>query len=187
MHPPLDDRPLAAQKDNIAPLAEGAAGEERRVGKSFTSGTVFALNTTARCQHDCVFCIEGHRKGYGEVPSEEARRTIAAMAPRVDQVVFMGAEPTLNPDLPELVRFAKQQGVRAMLSTNALRLAQKGYLEKLLSAGLDGIEMSFHYPDAEIYGKITRRAARGFSRLLLALDAIERSNAPRAASDRLGV
>ena len=88
----------------------------------------------------------------------------------------MGAEPTLNPALPELIRYATRLGLRANISTNAVRLASWDYLLALHEAGLSTIELSFPYPDEAVYARITRAKPSGFSRLLQALDNIARLN-----------
>lgn len=134
----------------------------------------WAVNTTVRCQHRCVYCFEGDRRGLKDIPISETKALLDQAAREVPAVIFMGAEPTLNPQLPELIRHARSRGLGARISTNALRLADWDYFLSLARAGLDGIEFSFPYPDAEVYGRITRAAPAGFARLLRALDNIAR-------------
>lgn len=55
----------------------------------------------------------------------------------IPHVIFTGGEPTLRPDLPELIAFTEDLGMVCGLLTNGLRLAEKKYLHQLLSAGLD--------------------------------------------------
>lgn len=55
----------------------------------------------------------------------------------IPHIVFTGGEPTLRPDLPELITYAEQLGLVSGLLTDGLRLAEKKYLHQLLSAGLD--------------------------------------------------
>ncbi|MCX5797051.1 MAG: radical SAM protein [Elusimicrobia bacterium] len=134
----------------------------------------WAINTTIRCQHRCVYCFEGDRHGLKDIPCAETKALLDQAAREVPAVIFMGAEPTLNPHLPELVRYATDLGLGASISTNALRLADWDYLMSLHKAGLKNIEFSFHYPDEKVYSRITRAAPAGFARLLKALDNIAR-------------
>lgn len=55
----------------------------------------------------------------------------------IPHVVFTGGEPTMRPDLVELIQYAENLGQVTGLITDGLRLVEKDYLEKLLSAGLD--------------------------------------------------
>ena len=55
----------------------------------------------------------------------------------IPHVVFTGGEPTLRPDLPELVRHAEGLGQVTGLITDGDRLADKEYFQALLNSGLD--------------------------------------------------
>ncbi len=55
----------------------------------------------------------------------------------VPQVIFTGGEPTLRPDLCQLVAHAEKLGMVAGLITDGLRLAESKYLHELLQSGLD--------------------------------------------------
>ncbi len=157
-----------------APLSRPSSMETPRPP---TTDDHWALNTTIRCQHRCVYCFEGERRGRRDQALSESLGLIAkAAAAHASYVIFMGAEPTLNPNLPELIAAARARGMRAAISTNALRLANPGYLEALRRAGLTNVELSFHYPDASVYERITRAKPKGFEQLLTALKNLERLN-----------
>ena len=55
----------------------------------------------------------------------------------IPHVVFTGGEPTLRPDLRDLIGYAEKLGQVTGLITDGLRLAEKDYLTQLLDAGLD--------------------------------------------------
>ncbi len=55
----------------------------------------------------------------------------------IPHVVFTGGEPTMRPDLVELIQHAEELGQVTGLITDGLRLAEKEYLSSLLNAGLD--------------------------------------------------
>ena len=57
----------------------------------------------------------------------------------VPHVLFTGGEPTLRPDLCDLVAHAEKLGMVAGLVTNGLRLAERNYLHELLQSGLDHV------------------------------------------------
>jgi len=55
----------------------------------------------------------------------------------IPHVVFTGGEPTLRPDIPELVQFTQELGQVSGLITDGSRLTETDYLHQLLNAGLD--------------------------------------------------
>jgi hypothetical protein len=55
----------------------------------------------------------------------------------IPHAVFTGGEPTLRPDLVDLVSFASNLGMVTGLISNGLRLAETDYLHALLQSGLD--------------------------------------------------
>jgi organic radical activating enzyme len=57
----------------------------------------------------------------------------------IPHVVFTGGEPTIRPDLPELVRATEDNGQVAGLITDGMRFTEKDYLHQLLQAGLDHV------------------------------------------------
>lgn len=57
----------------------------------------------------------------------------------VPQVVFTGGEPTLRPDLPEIIAKTETLGIVSGLLTNGLKFSENAYLDMVLSNGLDHI------------------------------------------------
>lgn len=57
----------------------------------------------------------------------------------IPHVIFTGGEPTLRPDLCDLIAYAEKLGMVSGLITNGLRLAEKDYLHELLQSGLDHV------------------------------------------------
>lgn len=55
----------------------------------------------------------------------------------IPHVVFTGGEPTLRPDLVELIKFSEEIGLVTGLLTDGVRLTNSDYLHSLLSSGLD--------------------------------------------------
>mgnify|MGYP000989002589 CR=1 FL=1 len=55
----------------------------------------------------------------------------------IPHVIFTGGEPTLRPDLEELIRHSESLGQVTGLITDGLRLTESEYLHQLLYAGLD--------------------------------------------------
>ena len=57
----------------------------------------------------------------------------------VPHAILTGGEPTLRPDLPELIAFTEKIGMVCGLLTDGLRLTDRTYLQQILQAGLDHV------------------------------------------------
>jgi radical SAM protein with 4Fe4S-binding SPASM domain len=60
----------------------------------------------------------------------------------IPHLVFTGGEPTLVPYLRELVARSEEKGMITGLVTNGRALAQEGYLNDLVEAGLDHVQIT---------------------------------------------
>jgi radical SAM protein with 4Fe4S-binding SPASM domain len=117
---------------------------------------------TYRCQNRCTFCYASAPDRGQEVPEmttadvEYILDTIVDDA-RVPTVSFTGGEPTLRPDLPELIAYARARQLRTNLITNGIRCGANGYVEKLAAAGLDSAQVSLEAADPEIHDQVVGR------------------------------
>jgi cyclic pyranopterin phosphate synthase len=110
------------------------------------------LSLGAHCNNDCVFCMEGGRRGARRVYSlEEAARLLEQTA-GLETVFLTGGEPTLNPDLLAYVDLVRARGVRHVaLITNGRRLARRELAEALLARGVSEIRVSVHGHTAALH------------------------------------
>jgi MoaA/NifB/PqqE/SkfB family radical SAM enzyme len=72
----------------------------------------------------------------------------------VPHVCFTGGEPTLREDLVELVRYAEELGQVTGLLTDGHRLQDQAYLNDLLLAGLDHLQIALASHRAEVHDRI---------------------------------
>jgi MoaA/NifB/PqqE/SkfB family radical SAM enzyme len=92
--------------------------------------------------------------------ADEVERTLRqGRREGAEAVGFLGGEPTLYRELPQVVRRARELGyARISLCTNGRRLARPALLESLLEAGLTRVALSIHSHRAELEDRITRRS-----------------------------
>jgi len=116
---------------------------------------------TYRCQNRCTFCYaaspdRGHQ--VPEMTTEEVKVIIDRIFDEAHcpTVSFTGGEPTLRQDLPELIAYAKNKGMRVNLITNGIRCASKDYVKTLAQSGLDSAQVSIEGGSAEIHDRITQ-------------------------------
>jgi radical SAM protein with 4Fe4S-binding SPASM domain len=69
----------------------------------------------------------------------------------VPHIVFTGGEPTLRPDLLELVAYAAAKGQITGLNTNGRRLSDPAYVQQLVKAGLDHVQITLESHDPAIH------------------------------------
>jgi len=75
----------------------------------------------------------------------------------VPHVCFTGGEPTVREDLVELVRYAEEQGLVTGLLTDGCRLREPEYLDSLLLAGLDHLQITLASHQPEVHDGIVGR------------------------------
>jgi MoaA/NifB/PqqE/SkfB family radical SAM enzyme len=147
----------------------------REIWRGSDGGTVPAhiVRIHFHCNQACEFCfVSTHLPPPQRSAVESAIAEIGALG---GVLVLSGGEPTLAPDLPELVALGKRLGAREIeLQTNAVRLAEPALVDALVAAGLDVAFVSLHGATAAISDRVT--AAPGtFAQTVLGLDALVRS------------
>ncbi len=96
----------------------------------------FVLEVNQKCNISCRGCykdMDGSSKPLGQIFSE---LDIATSKRRVQTVSIAGGEPTLHPQLCEIVGNIHRRGLKAVLATNGLLLSAS-LLENLKDVGLD--------------------------------------------------
>ncbi len=93
---------------------------------------VVVWNCTRTCNLRCKHCYAGSEaKQYeGELTTEEAKTMIDDLAAFGSPVLlFSGGEPCLRPDLVELMAYAKNAGMRVVISTNGTMITPEAAKE----------------------------------------------------------
>jgi MoaA/NifB/PqqE/SkfB family radical SAM enzyme len=96
---------------------------------------------THRCNMACRNCYIPNRT----IPDMDTSWLLGIMSrlPRGTFIRFIGAEPTLHPDLPLLIAEARRLRLHPVLITNGLRLADRAYVKVLKKAGVQIVSLSF--------------------------------------------
>ncbi|MCC6528035.1 MAG: radical SAM protein, partial [Polyangiaceae bacterium] len=131
----LDEAAGVARGKKARPLRMVPA--PRDVGHAAPATTTLSVNRA--CNQSCSFCVYHGQEV--EPPRMRAARAIqgvrAAAAEGARTLVLTGAEPTLEWYLPDLVRLARDLGLReVVLETNATLLGEPGRAAELREAGV---------------------------------------------------
>ncbi|HEU5079511.1 MAG TPA: GTP 3',8-cyclase MoaA [Opitutaceae bacterium] len=144
------------------------------------------VSVTDRCNFRCGYCMpaEIFNSSYSFLEAkqllsrEELTRLIRAFAAYgVEKLRLTGGEPLLRPDLPELIRAAKQEiGLpEVALTTNGWLLEK--FAPALKAAGLDRVNVSLDSLDPALFGRMN---GKNFSvdRVLRGIDAATTAGLP---------
>jgi MoaA/NifB/PqqE/SkfB family radical SAM enzyme len=102
---------------------------------------------------------EARRRVDRELTTDEWRCVLWALWDvGVPHVCFTGGEPTLRDDLVALVRYAEDQGLVTGLLTDGRRLQEQAYLDELLLAGLDHLQITLASHEPVVHDRIVGQA-----------------------------
>ncbi len=98
---------------------------------------VVVWNLTRRCNLFCMHCYaDSHDRDYpGELTTGEGRALLDDLAAfGVPTVLFSGGEPLTRPDIFELAAYAREKGLRCVLSTNGTLITPEA-AQRILDCG----------------------------------------------------
>jgi MoaA/NifB/PqqE/SkfB family radical SAM enzyme len=123
---------------------------------------VVEVEPTTACDLACAFCPrESLSRPRGRLSEEDLRSILVNLGtpPHRAMLLFSGfGEPTQHEGLADLVRCAKRAGWFCGITSNGTGLSES-LAERLLSAGLDVLQVSLHAASDETYGRIVKRAS----------------------------
>ncbi|MBQ7416186.1 MAG: radical SAM protein [Oscillospiraceae bacterium] len=134
----------------------------RAYGKNMTAPHRMDLMVSAmtnaegkwQCNQKCLFCYAaGQQLGaVKEMTTKQWKQAIDRLeAARVPMVTFTGGEPTLRPDIAELVGYAKRMVTR--LNTNGVNLTPE-LVRQLKDAGLDSLQVTLYSHDEAVHNAL---------------------------------
>ncbi len=140
------------------------------------------LEPTSHCNLRCVMCPQsmGATKGNGHMDMALYQKIIDDAKKFVLEInLFFRGEPLLHPHIVDMVRIAREAGIRTHINTNATLLKGK-MIGGLLDAGLDKLTISFDAGEKDAYEQM-RRGAK-FERTLENVRSFLKAKAERASS-----
>ncbi len=142
--------------DQVTPgdwLRYGMQGSGERDGetvpkKASERKPIVVWNITSKCNLKCVHCYNdsGQNNDCVEVTTKKAKEILDDLADfGVPSVLFSGGEPLMREDLFELIPYARDKGLRTVISTNGTLITSekakliKEYGVSYVGISLDGI------------------------------------------------
>ncbi|MDI6777691.1 MAG: radical SAM protein [Patescibacteria group bacterium] len=113
------------------------------------------------CNNSCQFCINSNKH---ELDSKSTKRIIGEMTVARKQgntyLELIGGEPTIRPDIIDLISFARNLKFKnIVMATNGRMFAYKDFADRMIRAGLTDLIFSIHGHTAELHDSLTQ--ARG--------------------------
>lgn len=164
-------------------------GVRLRAAAGFLRGTVEApppvevvIEVTNVCNLACVMCARQQMaRDTGKMDLHVFRKVVDEAATHAELVYLAGGlgEPLAHPDLPEMVRYCRERGVRVGVSTNATLLDPRR-ATALLDAGPDIVLFSLDGATAQTHEAI--RVGSDFERTMGRVSALLHEKARRGLS-----
>ena len=123
-------------------------------GAVWTNSPSTIVEVTHRCNNRCPNCYHEEDRGQSEPDIHQVLGRVASIA--TPYICLVGGEPTVRRDLPALVAALTVRGRHVSMYSNGIRLADKGYADELVAAGLKDVAFSMHHPEyshPSIYAK----------------------------------
>jgi MoaA/NifB/PqqE/SkfB family radical SAM enzyme len=109
------------------------------------------------CNNNCLFCVQAHKKKYGNRSTEELKKEIETSSKYCQEIVFTGGEVTIRKDLLQLVRFARDSGFQNIqIQTNGRMLSIREYCKDLINAGATEFGPALHGHIPEVHDYLTK-------------------------------
>ena len=113
------------------------------------------LALTYRCNNHCLHCYNESSRAKHEFTTDDWMAVMDKVWDiGIPHVVFTGGEPTLRQDLPDLIAYAEKLGLITGLNTHGRFLSDEDYLNRLVQAGLDHVQITLESHDADIHNHI---------------------------------
>lgn len=107
------------------------------------------IQVTRLCNQKCRICSNPERDS--TLTLEQAQGMIDDFVARgYDGVILTGGEPTMHPQLADIIGYAGQKGIHARLITNGQRLSDIELMKAYMARGMDHLHVSLLSPDAAV-------------------------------------
>lgn len=117
----------------------------------------FWLRTTRICNNHCIFCHDSEIQNGEMISALELQREIKkAKEEGYTRLILSGGEPTIHPDIIELVDYARRIGLEwIQIVSNGRMFAYYEFTRRMVEAGLSEVTVSFHSHIPEIADSLT--------------------------------
>lgn len=122
------------------------------------------LTTNYTCNCKCDWCyaqkmLAKHRN----MDFKHAKQIVTYLQQKeIQTITLIGGEPTIYPNLIELICYIKSLGINVRLATNGKRLKDKDFAQQLIVSGIDEINISIKGTNEHEYRQNTHQAGLNY-------------------------
>jgi len=129
--------------------------------KAFGFPYMLQIEPTSRCNLSCLLCPAGRN----ELNRERRDMTLEEFRLVVDDmerwllflILWDWGEPFMNRQLPDMIRYASERGIKTVTSTNGHFLQDEAYVEAILKSGLSTLIVAIDSLSPESYQVYRKR------------------------------
>jgi|GEM_PF-395371 len=116
---------------------------------------ILQIEPTNTCNLSCPLCPVG-RKELTRQPRHMKLKEFKAIIDDMEQyllflVLWDSGEPFMNPELPEMIKYATERKIKTVTSTNAHFLQNEEYVKRILTSGLSNLIVAIDSLDEDNY------------------------------------
>jgi len=101
------------------------------------------IQVVRHCNQSCRFCSNPDTPHILDL--DTAKRQIDDFVGRgYFGIILTGGEPSMSPIVPDITRYANDQGLHVRMITNGSRLSNRAFAEQVVEAGLRHFHLSLH-------------------------------------------
>lgn len=131
------------------------------------------IKVTFKCNNCCKFCVQGDKRDFcPDKTGSQIKSILRASKGRYKEVVFTGGEPSIRPDIIELINYAKKLGYLIQIQSNGRLFFYKDFCRDMITAGVDIFAVSIHGHNPALHDFLTgaegsfKQATGGIANLL---------------------
>lgn len=121
-----------------------------------SNNAYLSVVVTNKCNRNCPYCINGDTDHSLSLPVRKMVKNVDELVDRygVKEAIILGGEPTLHPDICNIIHGLKYAGIEIIrLTTNGIALTDQ-LLKDMVAYGLYGLNLSFHNEDFITYERL---------------------------------
>ncbi|MEE4255707.1 MAG: radical SAM protein [Bacteroidales bacterium] len=126
-----------------------------------------SIETNFTCNLNCKACYNMNKDYVKTFDQIKEEIMIAAGKRNLETITVIGGEPTLHPDLPEIVRFIRKQNIHCQILTNGIVYMDDDediLLKKCIDAGVDRIVIHVDEGQKHYHGDIDKAIRKLFDK-----------------------
>lgn len=123
-----------------------------------SNNAYLSVVATNKCNRNCPYCINSDTDHTLSIPARKMTKNVGELVNRygVKEAIVLGGEPTLHPDICNIIHGLKYAGIEIVrLTTNGIALTDQLLID-MVNYGLYGLNLSFHNEDFITYERLSQ-------------------------------